>query len=187
MLRHSLVSLSALFAAVALAQPPSPPPPAPLSVTQYGIAYLGNEQLADELKLTPDQREKLKFVVFSGFSRITTQRTFPDFRKNEVERTEKDIDTILKLEQRARLRQVILQHLARVPAGPDTLAADAGLVAKLGLSDDQLKKLQARSALPALLTPEQAKTWGELTGPAFPHRLVLRNVGFGAIGFPPPR
>jgi hypothetical protein len=184
--RNGLVPFAALLALAAPAADPSKPATLfPPTVPQYCMLYLGDDRLQIELKLTSDQVQKLIPILPQAFRDFIDGRTNAARRDKSTQELDRNLAAIIKPDQRARLRQVVLQHLARVPAGPEVIAADAELARRLALTDEQAKQLQSGKPLANVLTPDQQKTWAELTGPAFPGWLVLRHVGQMPYPMPP--
>ena len=89
-----------------------------------GIGLLRLEQVEKDLKLTDEQKEKIR-----GLGR--------EMRENR-ENAEKKLADILTPEQRDRLKQIRLQV-----AGPIALTADAEVAKALALTEDQVSKLKA--------------------------------------------
>src|SRR3954453_9205767 len=153
-MRQPLLSafLLAGLAAVALAQSPRPAP----SWLMSAQVYLGDENLQKDLKLTVAQKIKANDLARSAASRLVERLSDPK-KADAIDRAiKKDLSDFLKPAQLARLRQVILQHLAKTTGGSPALAADAEVVRRLKLDGEQKKKLQAGEAsLPDVLSEEQ--------------------------------
>src|SRR5262245_57137324 len=106
----SAAALVAL-AAVALAQAPSRlPPPSWLTSAQV---YLADENLQKDLTLSLSQKQKANDLARTASARLVERMTDPK-KADAIDRAiKKDLEDFLKPAQMARLRQVILRHLAR--------------------------------------------------------------------------
>lgn len=155
------------------------------TVTQYSALYLGDPGLQQELALTPEQRQQLQTMLPPAFHNFLARGENAAKRDADSAELAKQLAGLLKPEQQARLRQVVLQQLAGIPAGPGAIALDAEVVKQLALSDPQLKQLQSRTLLAKVLTAAQQKSWKEIVGMPYPDRLVLRGIGAFPYGRPP--
>ena len=154
---------------------------------------LQNEQIAEELDLVEDQKTKLRDLgqkmrdsareMFSGLSAEERREKYSEFREKMRTELETGLNDILLPQQRDRLNQIRFQMSSRGTSG---LTSDRA-VEQLGLSDDQVKKLQeraeklrtelreklqqlekeAREELLEVLTPEQRKKYEDLVGEPF--------------------
>ena len=110
----------------------------------------GNEQLQKELKITDEQKEKLKTIGeearaagggFGGFRDLSEEeraKRMEEMRKR-VEETNKKVEALLTPEQLARLRGIYLQ------IGGTAALTDPEIVKELKLSDDTVKQLKTIS------------------------------------------
>jgi hypothetical protein len=110
----------------------------PISVSEFQITpqvvrYLEQPSVQDELKLSDEQRRQVKGLA-PLWQKVAKER---EARKV----IDQAVTDLLKPEQERRLRQIILQQLARAIPGA-TLAA-AGVADKLSLTADQQEKIKA--------------------------------------------
>jgi hypothetical protein len=161
-------------------------------VVYYSLLLLRNEAVYKELKLDADQEKKATAVAQSVTARVLSILRDGKNTDEMAREIEKDL-AFLKPEQRRRLRELALQRLDAIPAGPRVLAADAGLNAELKLTKDQKGRLAAGAAVAEVLTVDQKKALAALKGrpvdaavlvPAFPGPGRGPAGGFPAGGFP---
>ena len=185
-LKSCVAPLIACMTAAALAQPA--PPTAglfstPPSVTLYASLYLKDAALRKELKVTPEQAPKL-----DKLADVATRPLFAaqnaDKRAAVIEKQDEALAAVLTPPQVERLRQVVRQHLARIPAGPAALASDEDVVRVLKLDDAQKKRMLAREPLAGVLTDGQKKEWATLIGKPYPARLRMTPYGMLAVNMP---
>jgi len=164
----------------------------PLSV--YALLYAGDPNLRKELNLTDEQVKKIDelrntigangLLGFGGSGAAETTAT-----------VDKAFAEILEPGQVKRLRQVVMQHLARGSARSGTavlaLANMPEVEKELKLTDEQKAKIGPGVKLTDVLTDQQKKAWRDLTGEPFETALqaTLPGAGTGAFGSrvtPPP-
>jgi hypothetical protein len=146
------------------AQPKGPfgkatPPP----VVYYSVLLLRNEAVHRELKLDDDQARKATLLAQKVTPAILTSLRDPKKTAETAKEIEKGLAFLTPV-QRRRLRELSLQRLDGIPAGPRVLAADAGLHAELKLTKAQKDRLAGGAAFLAVLTADQKKALDGLKG-----------------------
>jgi hypothetical protein len=169
----AVVSLCALSQAPSLAQRTTTTRPRPMAYRE--LAYLGDAALHKELKLSAEQAQKVlafrqtQLALFPA----ATLRTARMRQQSEelTKQCEKFLADTLDTRQRERLRQVVLQQLART----GFRLAPPEAIAELKLTQQQLTDLAGPGAkLDAVLSKEQMQTWAKLSGAPFAQALVAQ-------------
>jgi hypothetical protein len=195
MIRNSIGFVAILIVIVVLAGP------APAQFAGQGVGakfLLFNKSVQDELKLTPDQLNKLRAdaeTVLGGFKdQLTRLKEMETQARAKImsmvnDKTTKIVTTVLDKEQVKRLREIDLQQ-----RGPLALF-DEDVRKNLNITEEQVNKAKtiadtsfqdlhkayeakdekkmteilqaANQQVTDILTPEQKKTWQEMTGRPF--------------------
>jgi Spy/CpxP family protein refolding chaperone len=148
-----LVTLSVILSAVTYAHAQPPPVAVDAGVRGSPMGILRLEQVQEELKLTPQQRAQLQQLAAEVRQEVASRiaaiaNAPPDQRAAQIADTaatagpkalayRQRVDEILAPDQKARLRQVMLQV-----RGPVGALADDQVAAALNLNDDQKARLR---------------------------------------------
>lgn len=177
--RLLLMATALVFAAGVFAQDKAPPSRSLFSL----LPSLGDKVLVEELKLKPEQVEKLQKhqadvmakVRDLGPGGVPERDLGPVYAQNE-----KGLKEILTPEQFARLQGIALDQTVR-RFGTVRLADEGAVLGELKVTDEQKRKLAANEPLEKVLDEGQMKTWRRLTGE--PLKDVLRpDFGTGVGG-----
>lgn len=177
------VSLCGLAAGELLGQFRAAPRARPLVF--HDLVYLGDEALHKELNLSAEQAKKIaefRQQRLATFASATASRTRASSRRVQelTSAAEQLLADTLDAKQRQRLRQVVLQQLAR----DGFRQAPAAALADLKLTAEQRNALAAPGArLAAVLNKEQMQTWTKMSGAPFGRALVAQlPAGRGGPG-----
>ncbi|VTR99185.1 hypothetical protein [Tuwongella immobilis] len=178
-----LVLVLALSATVALAQTKPPGKrnlgkfESPPTVSMLAAMLLGDPQLQAELKLTSEQRLKLRSTTETGFANYVNAGLQPKQREVLDSKQTESLTSVLQPAQWERLQEITRSELARRVTGPAAIASDAKIVAELKLTPEQVSKLKDNQPIAEVLTESQREVWAKLCGKPM---LPRPKIPFGA-------